>query len=532
MSKRAVIYARVSTKEQADKGASLITQTNDCQAYAAKHGFKVVASYSEDFTGTVLERPKFSQALKLFRDGAADALIVWSQDRLSRNHTNFLILRDTLEQIDVELHYVDSGKARTGFDGLLTDSIKSLLAHGERNKIIERAVANKNTKAVLGQLRSVMPHPPYGIVMGVDSYEIDPLHSGVITRIYQLYVTGHMSLRAIANKLNDEGVPTPGSAKLWQITTIRKILTNTVYIGHYFYGRTRVVKKTQEAAPKDQWIRVECPELAFIEPDIFEAAQKRLRKNKENSRRNAKHPYLMQGHIRCGHCGYVVRIAKFTNGNRYYRCSNGFHNPNCEYNAVPVRQNLVDQQVWMWLVQLVTNQDRINEAFDNMQEKASKVLIPAQERMETVSRLIEKEEHLLMRMARNSFTIESGPYLDAVRKNIRESEATIQMLKEERTELQGRLDGLDVLPESRRAVLEFSSLIRNNIGDSSFEIMRYFIDVMDVQVKTFFEPVGEYKNGMKTYRKWMEVSCSIKPDIDTIPLDAEDEIYVHPVSSK
>jgi site-specific DNA recombinase len=488
-----------------------------------------VAEFTEDFTGTVLERPKFNQVLKMFDEGAADTLVVWNQDRLSRNHTNFLILRDTLEQADVELHYVDSGKARNGFDGLLTDNIKSLLAHGERNKIIERAVANKNTKAMLGNIRSVMPHPPYGIVMGVDKYEIDPLHSGIVTKIYQWYVGG-MSLRAIANQLNDKGIPTPGRSKHWQITTVRKILTNTVYIGYYYYGRTRVVKKAQEAAPKDEWIRVDCDDLAFIDPGVFAASQERLSKNKENSRRNAKHPYLMQGHIRCGHCGYIVRLAKYTNGNKYYRCSNAFRNPNCSYSSVPVRQDVVDKKVWQWFVLFVTDDNKINAEFDRQQRDADKVLKPTQERMATVMSLIEKEEHLLMRMARDSFTIESGPYLDAVKKNIAEAEATIQMLNDEHVELQSRLHGLEVIPESRQKLLEFSNNVKDRLHEVTFEAMRFYMNVLDIQVKTFFDPVGEYSNGMKTYRKWMEISCGIKEAAEMIPLDTE-EFSVHPVSS-
>jgi len=43
--KRAVIYARVSTDEQADKGYSLGSQLEACRAYAVGHGFTVVAEF-------------------------------------------------------------------------------------------------------------------------------------------------------------------------------------------------------------------------------------------------------------------------------------------------------------------------------------------------------------------------------------------------------------------------------------------------------------------------------------------------------
>ena len=46
--KKAIIYTRVSTKEQADNNTSLTTQKKYCEEYAVKNGFEVV----EYFGGT------------------------------------------------------------------------------------------------------------------------------------------------------------------------------------------------------------------------------------------------------------------------------------------------------------------------------------------------------------------------------------------------------------------------------------------------------------------------------------------------
>ena len=53
MSKRAVIYCRVSTDEQAEKGYSLPVQLVACQKYAQGNGFQVVSEFCEDYTVTV-----------------------------------------------------------------------------------------------------------------------------------------------------------------------------------------------------------------------------------------------------------------------------------------------------------------------------------------------------------------------------------------------------------------------------------------------------------------------------------------------
>ena len=60
MSKRAVIYARVSTDEQAEKGYSLPHQINECRRYAQNHGFAVAQEFIDDYSGATLERPGFS----------------------------------------------------------------------------------------------------------------------------------------------------------------------------------------------------------------------------------------------------------------------------------------------------------------------------------------------------------------------------------------------------------------------------------------------------------------------------------------
>ncbi len=58
MSKRAAIYARVSTKEQKDSGYSLPTQVEACITYATEHGYTIVCEpFQDDYTGMSMDRP-------------------------------------------------------------------------------------------------------------------------------------------------------------------------------------------------------------------------------------------------------------------------------------------------------------------------------------------------------------------------------------------------------------------------------------------------------------------------------------------
>ena len=67
--KLATIYARVSTADQADKGYSLPTQLEACQAMAQQEGYAVPDThvFVDDYTGTSLNRPQFTQLRDLVR---------------------------------------------------------------------------------------------------------------------------------------------------------------------------------------------------------------------------------------------------------------------------------------------------------------------------------------------------------------------------------------------------------------------------------------------------------------------------------
>jgi len=76
--KLAVIYARVSTTDQADKGYSLPTQLEACHAMAQQEGYAVPEThvFVDDYTGTSLNRPQFTRLRDLIRQRLVHAVFV------------------------------------------------------------------------------------------------------------------------------------------------------------------------------------------------------------------------------------------------------------------------------------------------------------------------------------------------------------------------------------------------------------------------------------------------------------------------
>jgi site-specific DNA recombinase len=78
--KRAVLYARVSTDEQAKSGFSLAQQMEALRAYAGQEGYEVLEEVSDPGqSGASLERPGMDRVRDLVATG--DVLVVLAQDR-------------------------------------------------------------------------------------------------------------------------------------------------------------------------------------------------------------------------------------------------------------------------------------------------------------------------------------------------------------------------------------------------------------------------------------------------------------------
>ena len=360
MSKKAIIYTRVSTEEQKNKGTSLERQLDDCRAYSTRHGMEIVSEITDDFSGGTLERPGFLQLRALLADGSANSVIVFRQDRLSRDSADYMYLRKQWGRAGIELHFCDRGKISYDFSGIVLDSTMSGVNEGERWLIRDRTM-NGRLKKTKNNKPVMMGQPPYGyqrIGRGNEaSLIIDEHQIQVVKDIFTWYlhgdgVNGPLSLRAIGMKL-DKLEPPPvhknRAPKYWYASRIRRLLENEVYIGTLYYGKTWYEWGKRIHQPKDKWIKIDVPELAVIDEGTFKAVQKRARKNIERAKRNRKNKYLLSGHLQCKECGSSV--AGHTDNRHkeraYYECvSYAKKNVTCDDGRRRLQTKKIDGPVW------------------------------------------------------------------------------------------------------------------------------------------------------------------------------------------
>jgi site-specific DNA recombinase len=104
--RKALSYARVSSKEQEKEGFSIPAQQKLLQSYAANNHFIIAQDYVDVETANATGRTNFEQMVRYLKTHPnVRTVLVEKTDRLYRN------LRDwvTLDELDIEIHLVKEG---------------------------------------------------------------------------------------------------------------------------------------------------------------------------------------------------------------------------------------------------------------------------------------------------------------------------------------------------------------------------------------------------------------------------------------
>jgi DNA invertase Pin-like site-specific DNA recombinase len=203
-------YLRVSTEEQSLSGLGLADQRAVIDAAAQSRQWPDIAYVSDEgFSAKNLARPGISEALRQLASGEAGVLVVSKLDRLSRSLLDFAQLMETAKRQGWELVVLDLAIDTSTPSGALMASVMASFAEYERRLIGQRTSAALQQKKAAGG-RLGRPRT---------------LDAEVSQRIVQERAHGR-SLTAIANGLNDDGVPTARGGRCWFPSTVAGVLTS------------------------------------------------------------------------------------------------------------------------------------------------------------------------------------------------------------------------------------------------------------------------------------------------------------------
>ena len=303
----AVIYVRVSSREQEREGYSIPQQLKFLRSYAASKGLKVVREFEDVESAKITGRVAFAEMVQFFLENPRCRVVLAEKtDRLYRNLKDYV----TLDDLQLDLHLVKDGEPITPdskSSAKFFHGMKVLMAKNFVDNLGEEARKGMTGKSEAGMWPSYAPHG-YINVRGKDGknrIEPDPVVAPVIRRMYERYATGKYSTREIARMARDEGLsPRNGGTKV-PLSTVAKILSNRVYSGDFDWKGKTYSGTYEPLVSRELWQRVQ------------DAADTRTTKG----RRKMKHDFPFSGLISCGHCGCAlvgdIKKKKYI----YYRCT-------------------------------------------------------------------------------------------------------------------------------------------------------------------------------------------------------------------
>jgi DNA invertase Pin-like site-specific DNA recombinase len=135
--KRAVLYARVSTAEQ-----SPAMQLDELRELALRRGWTIVAEYTDHGeSGAKDRRPELDKLMTHVRRGGVDVVACWKFDRLARSVRHLVLALDEFRALSVDFVSVRDAIDTSTPQGRFTFTIIAAVAELERELIRERTIA-------------------------------------------------------------------------------------------------------------------------------------------------------------------------------------------------------------------------------------------------------------------------------------------------------------------------------------------------------------------------------------------------------
>ena len=108
MQRKAVIYTRVSTEEQADQGYSLSDQESRLRQYCKVNHYRVLQHFQDDCSAKNFDRPKFQEFVRYVEQRQDVNLLLFIRwDRFSRSVEEGLKMVSYLREYGVEVQAVE-----------------------------------------------------------------------------------------------------------------------------------------------------------------------------------------------------------------------------------------------------------------------------------------------------------------------------------------------------------------------------------------------------------------------------------------
>ena len=347
------IYVRQSLEKEGS--LSIEGQIALCKKHA---GAEYQVFEDRGFSGKNTNRPGFLRLMEGVRTGQIQKILVYRLDRFSRSISDFSRIWEELERHGVAFQSVTEQFDTASPMGRAMLNIVMTFAQLERETTAERVRDNYLHRFSLGAWPG--GPAPYGFALAKQrrpdgsraSTLVADEHAPLVREIFQTYGDTEISLRALAKELTAQGIHGP-KREAWDNVTLSRLLRSPLYVradeGVYWHYLAQGLEILQPVEAFDgvhgcgligrrssaggrppaggQRLTVANHE-GILPAGLWLRVQDKLDRNRQIARANAGKYTWLSGLLKCGKCGYAVKINrdKRVEAETYYLVCSGRSN--------------------------------------------------------------------------------------------------------------------------------------------------------------------------------------------------------------
>ncbi len=257
---QALLYVRVSSKEQEKDGYSLDAQEKLGKEYAQKRDLKIVRMWKVSESAWKQERIAFNQLIDYSkRHPEIENIIFDVTDRMTRNDFDKLKILTLIKEFDKTVHFSRTNKAiskDSGSDDEFMFDIEVAVAKKMSNDISRKTKMGMLEKAEQGEYPSSAPigylnNKTTGMI------EIDTERAPFVKLAFRDMASGDYSLSTLARRMEREGLRSRNGATVAK-SSLAHFLKNPFYCGSFIWKEKLYRGIHEPMIRKQQFDQVQC----------------------------------------------------------------------------------------------------------------------------------------------------------------------------------------------------------------------------------------------------------------------------------
>lgn len=424
----AVMYLRVSTKEQAEKGGteegySIPAQREANLRKAEALGARVIEEFVDaGESARKADRPQLMKMIEYVAEHQVNYCIVHKVDRLARNRADDVAIHLALRDAGVTLVSASENIDETP-SGMLLHGIMSSIAEFYSRNLATETVKGLSQKAAQGGTTNRAPIGYLNIGIRDErgrenrTVVVDKERASLVRWAFEQFASGRWTLSQMQRELEARGLTTPPTpkrpSKPLSVAGLQRVLTNPYYRGMVRFKGATYPGAHEPLVPKEVWYQV----------------QNVLSSHKSAADATQIHAHYLKGTVYCGSCGERLIIVNANNGKGkiypYFVC-NGRHSKKTECTRQAMLIDDVERLVEEYYESIEVNGE-VRQALGGMCHAEFDRLLAEDwgelEALATRRTELEEERVVVLR----------AHYSGAI---------SLELLKEEQTRIESRLDDI------------------------------------------------------------------------------------------